>query len=281
MLFVALPKLPYEYIAYGLALFVGITLGLVGAGGSILTFPILVYVAGIEPKQATSYSLFLVGATALFSTISYFKKGLLHLKTALYFFAPSFIAVFTMRKLILPHIPDNICTVQDYILTKDTLILVVFSTVMLLASFSMIRRKKACLEQTTGTIDFNYQAIAKQGLIVGTLTGLVGAGGGFLIVPALTMFARLPIRLTIGTSLLIVAINSLSGFCIDIASTGILDIDWNFLSCFLGMALIGSLIGTYLSNFIKAEYLRTIFGYFILVIALYMLYRQFLGVQIR
>lgn len=270
-------NIPYEYAAYLLALVVGLTLGIVGAGGSILTLPIMVYVAGLEPKKATTYSLFVVGSSALMGAYNYFRKGLLDFKTVFLFFIPSFIAVFSTKRALLPHIPEDIYEFEHFILNKDMLIMLIFSGVMLAAAISMITNKKdSTVENVRSDNTYNYRAIVTQGLIVGTLTGFVGAGGGFLIVPALTMFARLPIRLTIGTSLMIVAINSLSGFAIDYSSNQAA-IDWNFLGMFVGMAFVGTFLGTYLSQFIKAQQLKTMFGYFVLIMAIYLLIKQFIG----
>jgi uncharacterized protein len=276
---IAASNITYEYAAYGLALVVGITLGLVGAGGSILTLPILVYVAGIEPKRATTYSLFVVGTSALLGAINYFRKGLLHFQTVILFFVPSFVAVFFTKHSILPLIPEDIYEFDHFILSKDMLIMLIFSSVMFAAALSMIKKKmptSLAMETMNEDSALNYKAIIMQGILVGTLTGFVGAGGGFLIVPALTMFARLPIRLTIGTSLMIVAINSLSGFAIDYSSHSNL-IDWHFLSAFVGMAFVGTYLGTFLSQFVKAELLKTMFGYFVLIMAIYLLFQQFVG----
>lgn len=274
---IAVSNIPYEYAAYILAFFVGITLGLIGAGGSILTLPIMVYVAGLEPKKATTYSLFVVGVSALLGAINYFRKGLLHFKTVALFFVPSFVAVLVTKRLILPHIPDEIYEFEHFILNKDMLIMFVFSLVMLAAAYNMIRKKEEKTQENNNVLlDFNYKAIIGQGFLVGSLTGFVGAGGGFLIVPALTMFAKLPIRLTIGTSLMIVAINSLSGFYIDFA-TDFEPIDWNFLMMFVAMSFVGTFLGEYLGYFLKPQQLKKVFGYFVLFMALYLLVKQTFG----
>jgi uncharacterized membrane protein YfcA len=269
-----------EVIAYGLALFVGIILGLVGAGGSILTLPILVKVAGIEPKFATTYSLFIVGITAMIGALNYYRQGLLHLKTAAVFTVPSLFTVFVMRRFIMPEVPDELIELDSIILTKNFLIFLIFGIVMLVASLSMIRGASKNVEnQDIKNMTFNYKAIFYQGFMVGILTGLVGAGGGFLIVPSLVRFAKLPIRLTIGTSLLIITVNSLSGFAIDVANVDF-TIDWTFLLIFSGIAAGGIFLGMYISQFIKAPLLKKMFGYFVLVMAIYILWRELFGVLI-
>ncbi len=269
-----------EVVAYGLALFVGIILGLVGAGGSILTLPILVKVAGIEPKFATTYSLFIVGITAMIGAFTYYRKGMLHLKTATVFIVPSLFAVFMMRRFIMPEVPDELIELDSIILTKNFMIFIIFGIVMLNASFSMIRGAKQGVDnQDIKNLDFNYKAIFYQGLVVGVLTGLVGAGGGFLIVPSLVRYAKLPIRLTIGTSLLIITINSLSGFAVDAVNVDF-TIDWAFLFIFSAIAAVGIFIGMYVSQFIKAPLLKKMFGYFVLLMAIYILWREIFGVFI-
>ncbi len=269
-----------EVIAYFLALFVGITLGLVGAGGSILTLPILVKVAGIEPKFATTYSNFIVGFTAMIGAYTYYRKDLLHFKSAFVFLIPCLFSAFLMKKYAMPLIPDEIVELDTIILTKDFMILVIFGIVMLLASVSMIRGKQQNLDnQDIKNIDFNLKAIFYQGLLVGVLTALVGAGGGFLIVPSLVRFAKLPIRLTIGTSLFIITVNSLMTFGISISSSN-MTIDWEFLLLFAGISAIGLFIGMYISQYIKADHLKKSFGYFVLIMAIYSLARELLGVFI-
>jgi hypothetical protein len=287
MIIVALPQIAasdihYEYIAYGLAIFVGIITGLLGAGGSILTLPILVYVAGLEPKKATTYSLLIVGVTSLFSVVNYWRKNLLHLKTATLFFLPSILGVYLMRTFVLPHIPDEIYEFESFILDKNMFILLLFSVVMIIAAFSMIKSKKQEPDEITDmrNLKFNHKAILTQGFLAGSITGLVGAGGGFVIVPALSMFTNLPFRFTIGTSLLIIAINTLSGFGFDLIEHVSWKIDWNFAAMFLLSAMIGAMIGIFLNGYIKAAQLKKIFGYFVLFVGLYMLCRQIFGIII-
>lgn len=266
-----------DLIAYALSLFVGITLGLVGAGGSILTVPILVFVVGIEPKYATTYSLFVVGITSLVGTVQNLILKKLHLVSAIVFFVPSLFVMLLFKHFIMPVIPDDIVEFQDFILTKDVAIMIVFAFVMMAASLNMIAGKITPVqEQDLKNISFNYKAIAIQGGIVGGLTAILGVGGGFLIVPALVTFARLPIKLTIGTSLLIITINSLSGFLFDVLEVDF-SLDWSFLLIFTGIASVGIFIGMYLSKFIKPGQLKKGFGYFVLCMSIYILMHQVFG----
>jgi uncharacterized protein len=269
-----------EIIAYILALFVGITLGLVGAGGSILTLPILVKVAGIEPKQATTYSLFIVGFTAMIGAYNYYRKGSLHLFTAFVFLVPSAIVVFFIRRFFIPALPETLYEFDTFELTTNKAIYILLSIVMIFAAINMLKKTSENLEnQDIKNINFNYKLIFFQGIIIGTLTGLVGAGAGFLIVPSLVKFAKLPIRLTIGTSLLIITFNSFLGFGIDLVKIKF-DIDWSFLLIFSGIAGTGIFIGMYISNFINAKQLKVVFGIFVLIMAFYNIIKEIFGVII-
>jgi uncharacterized protein len=267
-----------DIFAYVLALFVGLTLGLVGAGGSILTLPILVKVAGIEPSHAITYSMFIVGITAMVGAINYYRKGQMHVLTAMIFFLPSFLTVFVMRRFLMRLIPDDIWEFDTFILTKNILIFFIFGIVMFFAALSMITKKinQDIENQDIKNIKFNYLSISVQGVIIGIVTGMVGAGGGFLIIPSLIRFAKLPLRLTIGTSLLIITLNSFTGFIID-ARKKSFPIDWQFLLTFSSIAIIGIIIGLYISNFIKADLLKKIFGYFVMIMALYIIGQEIFG----
>jgi uncharacterized protein len=257
-----------------LAIVIGISLGLIGGGGSILTVPVLVYVAGVSPTLATAYSLFIVGSTSLVGAFTNLSKKLVHLPTAIIFSIPSFMAVYAVRKYVVPAMPEVLFSIGEFAVTKNLFIMVFFAAIMLFASISMIRNKKESADnEDISNIKFNYPLIIGEGFIVGALTGFVGAGGGFLIIPALVMFAKLPIRLAIGTSLLIIAIKSLIGFTGDVQNVST-QIDWTLLGSFTAAAVVGIFIGTYLSKFIKAETLKRGFGWFVLVMAFYILTKE-------
>jgi len=179
-------------LAYLSTIIMGSTLGIIGGGGSILTVPILVYMLGIDPIKATGYSLFVVGATALVGGIGYIRKGQVHMRAGVVFAIPSLISVFTVRRFAIPALPDVIVTVGTYNLNKDTFVMLVFALVMLGTAYSMIR--KPAPEEKLTDAHFNYPLIAIEGIIVGAITGFVGAGGGFLIVPALVILAGVPIK---------------------------------------------------------------------------------------
>lgn len=259
-----------EIFGYAGALLIGLILGLIGGGGSILTVPLLVYVLDIDPVKATAYSLFLVGTTALFGTIQNARSGLVDYTTAFIFSFPAFIAVYTTRALLLPNIPAIIYQSQTMTLTKDLAIMVFFSAIMVLAAVSMIKnkRKKKPVERKDNLV---YLWIALEGVVVGIVTGIVGAGGGFLIIPALVLLGGLPIKKAIATSLLIISIKSLIGFLGDLHH---LTIDWNFLLFFTFISVLGIFIGGYLNRYVSGQKLKTLFGWFVLIMGIGILIKE-------
>lgn len=263
-----------EILGLLLAVIIGLSLGLIGGGGSILTVPVLVYIVGINPLQAITYSLFVVGFTALIGALDYHRKRLIDLKAAFVFVIPSLISVFITRKYLLPIIPESLWEINDYIFTKDIFIMICFALLMLFSAFSMIKQKKQFQKLSRKSMigEFNYSLIFLEGIFVGLLTGFVGAGGGFLIIPALVLFAKIPMKMAIGTSLLIIAINSLIGFSTDLLSAP--ELDWNFLIEFSGFAFSGILVGSFLSKHIEAGKLKKTFGWFTLAMAVFILIRE-------
>jgi uncharacterized protein len=255
------------------SVFIGISLGLIGGGGSILTLPVLVYMLGFSPVLSTAYSLFIVGTTSLVGSVNYMRKSLVNYRAAIVFAIPSFISVFLTRKYLVPAIPDSLFTVGGFEVTKSIGIMLFFAFIMLAASYSMIsdNKKKNCDDDTE--LNFNYPIIGLEGALVGVLTGIVGAGGGFLIIPALVLLARLPMKMAVGTSLLIIAAKSLIGFLGDVSN---LTIDWFFLIQFTSFSVVGIFIGSYLSKFIEGEKLKKGFGWFVLAMGIYIIIKEML-----
>lgn len=260
-----------EIVGYVASLVIGISLGLIGGGGSILTVPVLVYLFGVQPVLATAYSLFIVGATSLVGSFPKYKGGEINLKTALIFGIPSIAAVYATRAFIVPAIPDEIFSINDFVMTKSLLMMILFAVLMVFASVSMIRDKKRPVTEDSDGQQFNYPLILLEGLVVGTLTGLVGAGGGFLIIPALVLLSKLPMKQAVGTSLLIIAAKSLIGFTGD---PGKADMDWNLLLSVTGLAIAGIFIGNRLSKKVSAEHLKKGFGWFVLVMGIYIIIKE-------
>ncbi|MBN1447929.1 MAG: sulfite exporter TauE/SafE family protein [Bacteroidetes bacterium] len=251
------------------AVLIGVTLGLIGGGGSILTVPALVYLVGVAPVPATSYSLFVVGLTAFVGAVAYMRQGLVSYRTAVVFGIPSFVAVFLTRRFIVPALPEQLFTVAGSAVTRDLGIMLLFAVLMIAASISMIRRNTR--EEITGDVEYNYPMIFVEGFVVGVLTGLVGAGGGFLIIPALVVLARLPMKRAVGTSLLIIAVKSLIGFTGDLVT---MPIDWGFLALFSGFAIVGILLGSWLTRFVSGTRLKPLFGWFTLAMGVYIIGRE-------
>ncbi|TPE46232.1 sulfite exporter TauE/SafE family protein [Pontibacter mangrovi] len=262
-----------EIFGYIAALFIGLSLGLTGSGGSILTVPILVYLMRLNPVISTSYSLFIVGSTSLVGSYKFYLKKLVSFKTALIFGVPSLLTVFLTRSLLVPAIPRHIIDIGGFEVTKGIMLMVMFALLMLAASFSMIFKKSPASQQEDAPqkADANYVALVLQGTLVGLISGLVGAGGGFLIIPALVLFTGLDIKLAVGTSLVIVTANSLLGFVGDILQY---NIDWTFLLTFTALSVAGIFIGTALSSKVQGEKLKKGFGWFVLAMGLYILARE-------
>ena len=260
-----------EIIGYIASILIGISLGLIGGGGSILTVPVLVYLFNLDPVQATAYSLFIVGASSLVGAWPKYKQGFVNLKTAIIFGIPSIAAVFATRKFIVPAIPNELGEFAGIAITKSLLMMMLFAVLMVAASFSMIRSKKNKETELEEDQKFNYPLILLEGALVGILTGLVGAGGGFLIIPALVMLSKLPMKQAVGTSLLIIAAKSLIGFTGDLGNR---TMDWTLLLSVTALAIAGIFIGDKLSKRIDGNKLKTGFGWFVLVMGLYIIAQQ-------
>lgn len=263
-----------QILGYFGALLIGVVLGLIGGGGSIITVPVLVYLLFINPVTATAYSLFVVGISSLIGAFQNIKKGLVDFETAIVFSIPAFIAVYSTRKYLIPFIPHTLFDIGSFVITKDIAIMVFFAIIMIVASVFMVRGKCPHCDNDNGMVVYNYPLIILEGVVVGILTGIVGAGGGFLIIPALVMLAKLPMKKAVATSLLIIAIKSLIGFIGDIEN---LDIDWSFLSTFTALSVAGIFLGGYLSKYINGNRLKIAFGRFTLVMGIYILIKEITG----
>lgn len=261
-----------EFFGYFSAAIIGMVLGLIGGGGSILTVPALVYLLNIEPVPATAYSLFIVGLSALVGSFSYMKRESVSYKTAVIFAIPAFIAVYATRKFIIPTVPEHLFTVFGLEITKDLAVMLLFAVLMIVSAYSMIRKKRGTQQDDEEREpEFNYPMIFIEGIVVGVLTGLVGAGGGFLIIPALVILAKLPMKMAVGTSLLIIAAKSLIGFLGDIGET---PLDWTFLIVFSLLTVGGILAGAYFSKFISGSKLKPAFGWFVLVMGSFIIIKE-------
>jgi len=252
-----------ELLGYFGALIIGLVVGLFGGGGSILAVPIFVYLFHLNPILATSYSLFVVGFSAAAGTIINIKKKLIDYRIAIIFSFPALFSVFVVRRYLISSLPEVILDTGSIYITTKMALMLLFSIVILLSSFSMLKKNKAVIAQKLNNI--NYSLLLITGSVVGVLTGLVGAGGGFIIVPALVFFAGLKIKQAVATSLVIITCNALFGFLSDITQV---NIDWFFLTSITLISVLGIVLGSYLSNFINDMSLKKNFARFILLIAL-------------
>lgn len=259
-----------EIAAFLLSALVGISLGLIGGGGSILMVPILVYVMGLDPVIATSYSLFIVGSTALVGALNNYRKGLVNLKTAFLFGLTSIVTVFLTRKWIIPIIPDQLFSFEGFIVTKGIATMLLFAVLMLMAATAMIRTMPpSAVAKTTP----DYVKLFFYGIVVGLVTGFLGAGGGFLIIPVLVLIFGLPMKEAVGTSLLIIAMNSLIGFAGDLEH---FQINWQILISITAIAVAGIVVGGWLAKLVDGNKLKKAFGWFVLLMGASIILKELL-----
>lgn len=261
-----------QMLGYASAFLMGSILGLLGGGGSILSVPIFVYLFGIPASIASGYSLFVVGFSAAIGAVQYAKKRLIDLPIGVAFSIPSLVGVYISRRWIVPTLPHIIFESNSIKITKDTLILLVFAGVMILAAFSMIKKAQQFPRALSHTNLKHYFQIGLKGLLVGGITGFVGAGGGFLIVPALVVLLGLEMKVAIGTSLMIIALKSLLGFIGDIQTNP--SIHWMFLLKFSGISLGGIFVGISLSKRFSSQFLKPAFGWFVLIMGIWMITKE-------
>ncbi len=260
-----------QFLGFFCAVLIGLSLGLMGGGGSILTVPVLVYLLGINPIVSTAYSLFVVGATSLVGSVGYVRKKQVHYQAVVLFSIPSFGAVFLTRRYLIPAIPDPIYIHESIRLSKAPAFMLLVAFSMLAASISLIAGRQTRPHTDTLSHKYNVPLVVLTGVVVGTLTGLAGIGGGFLIVPALVLLVRLPMKRAVGTSLLIIAANSLTGLLSNTISDRV---NWPFLLEFTALAMLGILLGSYLSRSVSGLKLRSAFGWSLLIISLFIIAKE-------
>lgn len=244
-----------------IATIIGLSLGLTGAGGSILTVPVLVYFAGIPPAVATAYSLFIVGGTSLYGgAVSLYKKET-SLRTAAMFALPGITTIWLTRKFILPLIPDLWLQLGNFTITKENGIMLLFAMLMLFAGGAMVRPATVVRKPCN-----NCPAMIIAGGAVGIIAGIAGAGGGFLIIPALILFTGMPMKTAVPTSLVIVAANSMVGFAGDLQNN--FQPNWPFLLTFTILSTGGMLLGKKLSGKWPGHQLKTGFGWFVIALGI-------------
>ena len=260
-----------EYIGYFASILIGVALGLIGGGGSILTVPVLVYLFGVSPLLSTSYSLFIVGSTSLVGAVNNYKQGFVNVKIALLFGLTSITTVFLTRKFIIPNIPQEVAKIGSFIITESMLMMILFATLMVIAATAMIKNRKSIDEKNPVKTKLNIIKLLVYGIAIGITTGFLGAGGGFLLIPTLVILLGLPMKEAVGTSLLIIALNSLFGFSADL---GHFEIDWYFLLTITAIALVGLVIGSQIGKKIESIKLKKGFGYFVLIMGIFIIIKE-------
>jgi len=262
-----------EALGFPAMVLMGVVLGTIGAGGSILVVPILVYLFGVSPSMATGYSLAIVGTTALDGAVEYLRRGQSDPRMALVFGLPAIVAVYLTRRFFFPAIPDPVIETASFVLSKDAGVMILFAAFMLAAAASMMRSGNEPVDEgSPPRATLNYPLIVVVGFAVGVFTGMVGAGGGFMILPVLVLLGGLPMKVAIGTDLLIIAAKSLLGFVGEMQAVE--GIDYGFVGLITLLPLAGMVVGTLLNKRLPAPLLRTAFGWFVLVMGSYIVVRE-------
>lgn len=284
--FLIYPTKMLYIIGYIFALLIGFTLGLLGGGGAIVAVPIMHYLMGIDPMLATAYSLFVVGATSFVGAVEFLWENKAKAKfilTTAFTFAPVSMLVgrFTREYVVKKWLPQVFFEVGGIAFTKGHFIMLFFAFLMVVVAFNMIKSKKSqTLTEGDGENGLEkrandyYLQILLRGTLVGIVGGFAGAGAGFLIVPVLTKSFKLPMKFATGISLLIICANSWFTFTVDAKDAAL---NWQFLLLFAAISIIGIFAGTYYKKRIAAEKLKPIFGYFVLLMGIFILLAEPIG----
>lgn len=256
-------------LGYLMAVVIGLVMGLIGGGGSILSVPVFAYIFSMDAVSATTLSLFVVGVTSAVGSVGFIRQGQVNFTTAFRFGVPSILGILFSRRVVVPHLPDFILNRYGLVVSKDMFILVIFAALMLFSAIRMIQKKERIRPQEQNVSSDTL--LISQGLLVGIITGFIGAGGGFLIVPALVMLVGMRMKQAVATSLFIIAINSLIGF---ISSLDSVAVDWVFLLSFTALSVVGILLGVRMARKIEGRKLKPIFGWFVLVMGIWIIIKE-------
>lgn len=264
------------FAGYAAALGIGALLALIGGGGAILTLPILVYAFGLPAWTATTYSLFVVGCTAAIGAAKQARAGMIDYAAAIRFVLPAIVAIHLVRAHIVPRIPASFTLPMIGVVTKDLLVMTALAIAMLTSAYTMLKKspRKAEPARPVSSSAMLVRSTSR-GFGVGLFTGFVGAGGGFLFVPALSLIERLPLKRAVATSLFVIAINSLMGFVGDVVRGA--PIDWTLLLGFSGMAALGMLGGTAITRNLADRQVRVAFSSALVAMAILIIVLQIRG----
>ncbi len=260
-----------EIIGYVWAALIGLLMGLLGGGGSVLTIPVFIYLFGLEEGYAAAYSLFVIGSTSIVGAVRNVIKQNVDYNSALLVGLPSITSVFLTTSYLVPRIPVEIFSLNDFTLLRSKAMMIIFSALLITAAV-LILKKKRINEKQLKPKKTPRALLLFLGVMIGLLAGLVGVGGGFLIVPILILVANIPMKKAVGTTLLIIALNSTLGFIGHLFNK---TIDWAFLLPFSAVSIIGIIIGMYLSKFVSGAKLKKAFAYFLMVMVIYVMYAEF------
>lgn len=253
-------------LGYGLAIVIGVSLGLLGGGGSVLALPVLVYVMDIEPKSAIAMTLIIVGTVSLLGTIPHARRGHVNLKIALIFGSATMVGAYMGAKIAtLPSVTSGFQMVLFGVSMLTAALLMIYRTAKTKA---MPKEELAQVTYIKPACKYCWLWLMTEGLGVGILTGLVGVGGGFAIVPALVLLGKIPMKQAIGTSLVIIACNSVAGL---VGYLGHIQIDWTITVGFTFLAALGTVLGSHLTQYVSTQQLQQGFGYFLLGVASFVL----------
>lgn len=257
-------------LGYIAAFCVGLILGLLGGGGSILAIPILIYLFSVDIVEATAYSLFIVGVTSMIGSIQRYRASMIDLQAGLIFGLPAILSKFLARKYVLGLIPEVIFESGTIVFSKRLFILGLFSLLVILAATAMIGTWS---KPTDRWYDGKGSQIwlGSLGAAIGLITGISGLGGGFIIVPTLLFFTKIPIKKAIGTALFIISISSLIGFTGDLSHT---QVEWPLLLSITGIAVLGIFAGNRYSNRLSNLQLKKVFGWFVLIMGVAILVKE-------
>lgn len=256
------------FIGLLLAVLVGLTLGMIGSGGSILTVPILVYVIGVNPVLATTYSLLIIGMTSMVGAVNGIREKTVDLNKVLYFGIPSMLTVFIVRSFVLPLVPDEF-VIGGFVLHQEKILMILFAIIMIFSAVPMI---KGGGDKAKTKKNDHIAFIVLQGIIVGFVTGIVGAGGGFLIIPVLINSFGLTLKRAVSTSLVLITINSTIGVMGDMEK--FVEFDWFLIVTYIILSIIGLFIGFKVSSKIENNVLKKGFGIGILVLSAFILFQE-------
>lgn len=258
-----------EIVIYAIALLIGVSLGLIGAGGAIVAVPAFVYLGNTPPTIASGYALFVVAIVTAVGAVQYVRNKLVDWRSVVAFGVTTLVSIALIRKFIMPELPESF-TLLNLFLETDTVLMLAFASILMLAGAGMLKKRKPRDSDEPTHIG----RLTAFGIIIGIVSGFLGVGGGFLMTPAMVLWGGLDMKKAVGTSLVLISANGLVGVAADLSTD--VQYDWPFLLTFTALATVGTIIGTTLSKRIDGQRLKAGFGYFVLTLGAVVLLRELL-----